>query len=120
MAIEDIETYDELDEYCKEKGYENLTDEDIKNLKNKVWEINRAKEERIQEKEMNPHARIALIMIERSAAASRCHFLDNCTEERKRRNIIRRLEEADRRAGGIIPDDFGLTDEEIDMDRRLH
>ena len=29
MAIEDIETYDELDEYCKEKGYENLTDEEF-------------------------------------------------------------------------------------------
>ena len=53
-----------------------------------------------------------LIQLAKSGAVSRCDHLDNCTEERRRRNNFRKIEEADRRAPGIIRDDLLLSDKE--------
>ena len=110
--IEDIKTYEELNAFCEMKGYENLTDEDIEKLKLKVWEIEKTNEERIEQKVKNPHVGMALIMFERSIAASRTYNLDNCTEERRQRNEKRRWEAFNRR-GGIIREDPS-------WERRLH
>ena len=39
MTIDEIKTYEEIDKYTEEIGYENLTDQDIKALCAKVCEI---------------------------------------------------------------------------------
>lgn len=112
VSLRDIKTYEDLDRYCEDVGYENLTDEDIENLRKKVWEIYEIKEKEIEAGDEASPVKFMLIQLAKSGAVSRCDHLDNCTEERRRRNNFRKIEEADRRAPGIIRDDLLLSDKE--------
>ena len=119
MTIEDIKTYDELDDYCEAVGYENLTDEDINALCAKVREIKKAKIERAME-HVKCKGRPGLVMIYNSEATNRVIFLKNCTEERRHKNNMRDFELENKYAPGILRDDEDLTPREKAMERLLH
>ena len=118
MTIEEIKTYDEVDAYCEEVGYENLTDEDIDALCKKIWEIEKALEEADASK--FPKGRIALSGLHVNGAVNRVNHLRNCTEERRFANSKKAMEEADREAPGVIRHEDGMTPHEEFMERVLH
>ncbi len=64
--------------------------------------------------------KIAMIMGMRSSIASQCDFIRNCTPERREKNTMELLDHFDRVAPGIIDEYAGMTESEIDMERRIH
>ena len=120
MTIEDIKTYDELDDYCKDVGYENLTDEDIDALCAKVREIRDANIEDIKARNTVPGAIASLETLAKCEAASEINFLNNCTPERKRRNMEKLWNARNKNTRGIRPDDEYLNDKEKSMERTLY
>ena len=84
MKLKNCKTYNDVLKYAQKKGYENLTDEDIAVLVNKINQICDEEIEKLEKRNMAPEARNGLIFMEKFTAASKIKTLYTCTPERRR------------------------------------
>lgn len=110
MKFEDIKGYGDILTYAEEIGYENLTEDDLKKLDDKIDEICQREKERIKKMDLKSKKLKAALLLNEAGFANNCYYnlhlnFENSTYERSvaRMNRIQKaLDDANYKAS-VIP-----------------